>query len=95
MFVICSKCDVKECLKTMFIQQITQLVYTAREVGGCGSYELFHDLENVNIYYILESWRNEACANSHKKTINFIKYMQEIAKTLNKEIEISKIDKVI
>ncbi|MBK5199913.1 MAG: antibiotic biosynthesis monooxygenase [Spirochaetaceae bacterium] len=95
MFEICSKCHVNECLRDQFIQNITQLVYTSREEGGCISYELFHDLENVSIYFILEVWRNEACANSHLKSINCIKYMKKIGKTLNKEVEINKFEKSI
>jgi quinol monooxygenase YgiN len=92
---ICSRFEVNECLRTSFLQNVTQLVYTTKSLGGCVSYELFHDLDNRNIYYIFEIWKNEACEVSKKKSKLYTEYMQEIVKTLNNEIEINKIEKSI
>lgn len=93
MLKIIAKCEIKDSERTIFVQNATQLVNKSREDAGCISYELFHDLENKDIYFFVEEWKSDVHAKYHSETEHFKTYFGNIAKTLASEPEIHKTQK--
>lgn len=95
MLKIIAKCNVSEDDRAKFIQNATQLVNTTRKENGCISYEVFHDLENRDIYYFIEEWKDVESATAHGSSEQFKTAISNISTTLSTPIEISKLQKSI
>ncbi|MBK5199914.1 MAG: antibiotic biosynthesis monooxygenase [Spirochaetaceae bacterium] len=95
MLKIIAKCNVSEEDSAKFIQNATQLVNITRKEKGCISYELFHDLENKDIYYFIEEWKDVDAAKVHGSSDYFKAAISTIASTLSTPIEINKLQKAL
>jgi quinol monooxygenase YgiN len=95
MLKIIAKCNVSEEDRTTFIQTATQLVNTTRSEKGCISYELFHDLENKDTYFMIEEWASVEDAVAHGSSESFKKSIAALSSTLSTPIEISKLQKAL
>lgn len=95
MIKVIAKCDVLDSKRAEFVQNATQLVNKSREEAGCVLYELFHDLENTNIYFFLEEWKSDTHLNYHSESDHFKEFFGKIMTTLNSNPEVNKTQKSI
>lgn len=95
MIEILSKCEIKESERLKFIQTATQLINLARDEAGCISYEMYHDLDNENVYFFIEKWKSIVHLNYHEENAIIKKYINLIKDCLNIDFEIHRTQKSI
>lgn len=67
MIKVTAKCTIKKDRVEAFKTVIKQIVDGAREEEGCIAYDLFQDLNDETIFFLIESWENAETLEAHGK----------------------------
>ena len=93
MIKITAKHTVKENCIDELTAVLKELVEKSRLEEGCISYSLYKDIDNDNIYTIIEEWQNIESLHNHFQTAHF-KTLTEKIKPYIKECIINKYEEV-
>lgn len=93
MIKITARHTVKENCVEELIKILKELVEKSRQEEGCISYSLYKDIEQDNIYTIIEEWQNMENLYNHFQTAHF-KTLTEKVKQYIKDCCINKYEEV-
>ena len=53
------------------LQTLLSLIEAVRQENGCRSYQVFQDIENDNVFCLIEEWDSLEAAKNHMKSAGF------------------------
>lgn len=65
------------------------LIAETRKESGCISYQLFQDLNNINVFAMIEEWENQETLNKHMNSKHFQEAIPKIAAIQEKDMEVN------
>jgi quinol monooxygenase YgiN len=78
-----------------FIELTMKLIEkTTQNDEGCIKYELFQDINNANIFTIIEEWENKSMLEKHMKSKHFLEIVPLFGNFTEKQGEINVYKKV-
>ncbi|KZX15706.1 putative monooxygenase YcnE [Methanobrevibacter cuticularis] len=92
MILVLAKIAVKKGKSNELLDISKALIRKSRIEDGCISYNLYSDVENEDLFVMVEYWQDEKALNEHFETIHFKNFGVEISDVLAKDIDLDKYD---
>ncbi len=78
MIVVVAKSILKEGKAEEFKNLTKELIEETRKENGCIEYNLYEDMENVNLLTFVEKWEDMACLKAHFEAPHFKKIIPQL-----------------
>ncbi|PLS02243.1 putative quinol monooxygenase [Neobacillus cucumis] len=72
----------------MFLEEIQPLIAASREENGNVSYRLQKDVENENVFTMVEVWKDMQAVASHNSSEHFTKFVAKAKEFLTAPLEV-------
>ncbi|MCM2534127.1 antibiotic biosynthesis monooxygenase [Neobacillus pocheonensis] len=73
----------------MFLEEIQPLIAASREENGNISYTLHKDVENENVYTMVEVWKDMQSVVSHNSSEHFTKFVAKAKDFLTAPLDVN------
>ena len=78
MIKVIAKSVIKEEGIENYLKEVDVLIRETRKEEGCISYDLFQDIKNQNIFFLIEEWESMEALENHKLTDHIISIIPRI-----------------
>ncbi|WP_102693463.1 putative quinol monooxygenase [Rummeliibacillus pycnus] len=78
--------------KGMFLEEIQPLIATSREENGNISYRLQKDIENENVFTMVEIWEDMQAVASHNSSEHFTSFVTKAKGFLTAPLDVKAFD---
>ncbi|WP_301357818.1 putative quinol monooxygenase [Enterococcus spodopteracolus] len=89
MIIINAKFTIKEAKRAEFLDEATQLIEATRKEDGCLSYQLYESTEQVNVFLMVENWRDEQAIEGHNQSPLLQQLFKNMPEYAEKETELN------
>ena len=89
MIKVIAKMVIKEGMAEQLKSSIQELVSETRKETGCIVYQLFHDINNKEVFTFVEEWESPEALDKHLNSKHFKDAGPKLAVILQKDMEIS------
>lgn len=89
MIKVIAKITVKPDMIDTLKNIVPGLIAETRKESGCISYQLFQDLNNKNVFAMIEEWENQETLNKHMNSKHFQEAIPKIAAIQEKDMEVN------
>ncbi|MFJ8264025.1 putative quinol monooxygenase [Rummeliibacillus sp. NPDC094406] len=88
MIIIHATFHINQKKQDMFLKEIQPLIATSREENGNVSYHLQKDVENENVFTMLEIWQDMQSVASHNSSEHFTSFVAKAKDFLTAPLDV-------
>lgn len=88
MIIIHATFHINPVKQDIFLEEIQPLIASSREENGNISYRLQKDVENENVYTMVEVWQDMQAVTSHNSSNHFTKFVAKAKDFLSAPLEV-------
>ncbi|PFN79169.1 antibiotic biosynthesis monooxygenase [Bacillus sp. AFS076308] len=88
MIIIHATFHINPVKQDIFLEEIQPLIASSREENGNISYRLQKDVENENVYTMVEVWQDMQAVTSHNSGNHFTKFVAKAKDFLSAPLEV-------
>ncbi|WP_223066022.1 putative quinol monooxygenase [Paenibacillus caui] len=92
MIVIHAHIKIQPAYTDIFLEKVAPLIAGSRNEAGNISYSLYRDIDQSNVFIMVEEWKDEEAVSFHNQTAHFTQFVSESKQLLLEPLQVKRFD---